>query len=255
MVQVLDRAPSSADRMLGSLERSLPAISDLIMQHRKQQGANQFLSKFQGLGTENSPNLSMNKPTWQDLVALQQSGNNDLANILAPTVAAQEKQDIDLGVKRQRSEQLLGTADEMEDLLPYTGAVQIPFTKSFFGQEGGWNREAVEKRAYFDTLAADAAGFFRDLDTRGQLPQGLYEKVIEPRLPNSKLSERENKGRIKALRSLAKRYGGIGQIPDSLSQSSNNKPIVMRDAEGNIYDIPPNLVEKAKAKGLRLHES
>jgi len=100
----------------------------------------------------------------------------------------------------------LTTAQEMKDLLPYTGSTFIPLTKSHYG--GSFNREAVQKREHFDFLAAEMASFLRDLDTKGQLPQGLYEQVIKTRLPSSKLSERKNLGRIEAYEDMIKRYGG-----------------------------------------------
>lgn len=111
--------------------------------------------------------------------------------------------------KYEIAKSVIDTADEMEKLIEYTGSTRIPFTKSAGARtEAFFNREGVEKRNEFDTLAASAASFFRDLETKGQLPLGLYEKVILPRLPNSEVSERENKGRIKGIVALAKKYGG-----------------------------------------------
>lgn len=108
--------------------------------------------------------------------------------------------------RERKATSALSTAQEMKDRLKYVGSTKIPGTSSFLG--GSLNREAVQEREHFDFLAAEIASFLRDLDTKGQLPQGLYEQVIKTRLPNSELSERTNLGRIEGYEDLIRRYGG-----------------------------------------------
>lgn len=157
--------------------------------------------------------------------------------------------------KAERAESILESAKEMKDLLKYTGSTAVPFTSSFNAIPGGLNREGLQQRNKFDVLAADAASFFRDLETKGQLPQGLYEKVIEPRLPASKLSERENLGRIEGLEALAKKYGGKAfqsrNVESSLKKVEKGTKITEDVAKKILSQAKGNKEEARKiAKGL-----
>lgn len=236
MVQILPEAPSFGTELargLGAgfssgISKSSDLASELMKENYKQKMAQNLYSSIRrNKGSNMAKDLSGQSDlddssfTNDELLQMKMSGNKQLSDAADFILKAQEQEYKMGGEKRERAKNLLSTAQEMRDLIEYTGSTQIPFTKSFFGQEGGWNREAVQKRAHFDTLAADLAGFFRELDTKGQLPQGLYEKVIEPRLPSSKLSERENLGRIEALESMARRYGKIPGIPSK--EPSNKK--------------------------------
>lgn len=95
------------------------------------------------------------------------------------------------------------TLKELEDMLPYTGATFIPGTKSFAGKRA--NRGAVQKRSEFDVLAFSLEGFLREMATKGTLPQGTFQTLLS-KLPSSTLSERENKGRISAIRKIVNRF-------------------------------------------------
>lgn len=210
MVQVLPYVPSFGEKLAPALSQAVGDVAQGYQQMRANQNDQRIL---EGLGQ--NPNAS-----HMDLIkafsSLSKGKQESLTPLFTQYLKSQQKQQ-DVAQKTQEEDQkkfessnaVLGIADEMEKLIEYTGSTRIPFTKSAGARPNAFfNREGLEKRNEFDTLAASAASFFRDLDTKGQLPQGLYEQVILPRLPSTKVSERENRGRINGLRTLAKKYGG-----------------------------------------------
>lgn len=209
MTQVLPYIPSFLEQLSPHISQTAGAIGTGIGQHYRNKADASILQQLQS-GTVKP----VDYPTlWSKLSPAARKTNEPfLASHLRTQEAAakeeQKRETKDLE-KYESAKSVIDTADEMEKLIEYTGSTRIPFTKSAGARpEAFFNREGVEKRNEFDTLAASAASFFRDLETKGQLPLGLYEKVILPRLPNSEVSERENKGRIKGIVALAKKYGG-----------------------------------------------
>ena len=208
MVQVLPYVPSFLEQLSPHIAQAGGAIGAGIGQHYRNKADASILQQLQS-GTVKP----VDYPTlWSKLSPGARKTNEPfLASHLRTQEAAakeehkRETKDLE---KYESANAVISTADDMKKLLKYTGSTKIPFTSSFNAKSGGVNREGLEKRNEFDTLAASAASFFRDLETKGQLPLGLYEKVILPRLPNSEVSERENKGRINGIVALAKKYGG-----------------------------------------------
>lgn len=202
MVQVLPQNPTFHTLLAQALGQAGENIGQGFLQGRQQasqqQGISDLLSEF-------LPDLDE-----QTRRSISRSGV-DAKDIISNVDKISKQREVSPETKRAKN--LLATAKQMKGLLKYTGSEVYPGA----GFGGVFNRESVQKRAEFNSLAADFAGFFRDLDTKGQLPQGLYEKLIEPRMPNDELSDKENLGRIDALESLAKRFGGLEQ------DSSNEK--------------------------------
>lgn len=188
------------------LGQALGQLPSQILQGYQQAGAQQQQAK----GLESLLQTFLPDASPDQIQSISQSGltAKDVLSNIDKLRRPETVGGVDLE-KRARAETLLGTLQDMRDLISYTGSTKIPFSKSFNATTGGLNREGLQKRNTFDTLAADIASFFRDLEAKGQLPQGLYEKLIEPRLPNSKLSERENIGRIEGAEKLARRFGGF----------------------------------------------
>jgi len=208
MVQVLPYVPSFLEKLSPHISEVAGAVGAGVGQHYRNKADQSILQQLQS-GTVKP----VDYPTlWSKLSeGARKKHEPFLASHLRTQEAAakeeQKRETKDLE-KYEAAKSVIDTAEEMEKLIKYTGSTGIPFTSSFNAKPGGINREGLEKRNEFDTLAASAASFFRDLDTKGQLPQGLYEKVILPRLPTTQVSERENKGRIKGIVALAKKYGG-----------------------------------------------
>lgn len=115
----------------------------------------------------------------------------------------QEKQRIKEQESIGKGQTILDITKEMESLHPYTGEHKVPFfPKSFLGAGPiPLNRESAEKRNQYDTMALSLEGFLRDMTTKGQLPQKTFQTLLE-RLPHSSLSDRENQGRLNAIRKI-----------------------------------------------------
>jgi hypothetical protein len=213
MVQVIKSNPSFGTLLAQHLGQAGADLGQGYLQgqqnKKRQSGVSTLLQQF-GITPEQAQQIAMTGIEAKDVLAHGQNLNKS-------GQLSKESQE-----KKETAENLLGTIGEMESLLPYVGSTSVPFTKSFNAVPAGLNREGLERRSEFDTLAAQIAGFFRDLETKGQLPQGLYEKVIEPRLPSSKLSERENIGRLKAVKSLAERHGRI-KAPESKKDNTQKE--------------------------------
>lgn len=209
MVQVLPAVPSFGEQLAEILTQAGANIGQGLVKRATRLSDLKITEKL------NDP-----KTSYQDKQTLWSKLSPEAREIQKPfleadlrAAEAQKKEDIkkassDLE-KKEKSEVVLSTVEDMRKLIPYTGSTKIPFTSSFNAGPGGLNRTGLEKRSEFDTLAASAASFFRDLETKGQLPQGLFEQVVKPRLPSSELSERENRGRLNGLEALAKKYGGL----------------------------------------------
>lgn len=168
----------------------------------KQQESESFQSTLQKAFSQNQEEGSNPEPldpVQQGIIAMK---HPQFINAYQAAQKAQEPQQ----ERERKATSGLVTAQAMKDRLKYVGSTKIPGTSSFLG--GSLNREAVQEREHFDFLAAEMASFLRDLDTKGHLPQGLYEQVIKTRLPNSELSERVNLGRIEGYEDLIRRYGG-----------------------------------------------
>lgn len=195
-----------------ALGQAIPNLAGSFMQGRqnqqKQQGINDLLAQFfPDLDEKARKSISRSGLEAKDIVS--HADKLSKKSEMAP--------------ETKRAKNLLATAQKMKGLLPYTGSKIVPGK----GFGGPLNRESVQKRAKFNSLAADFAGFFRELDTKGQLPQGLYDKVIAPRLPNDELSDRENLGRIEGLEDLARRYGGLENEELALQKTQEKKPAIL----------------------------
>ena len=241
MVQVLPRQPTFLEIIGPQLGQGAQALGQGVRKSADDQKNQAMVAKL------NDPNTSA-----MDFASILAKMPKEYREAYAPIQKERVKSESEASDKKTKAKSTIDIANEMEGLLKYTGATWIPGTSSFLG--GSLNREAVEKREYFDEEAAAAASYFRELETKGQLPLGLYEKVIEPRLPNSKLSERVNKGRIEGLISLAKKYGGIeGEKSGSKSLQKPPKGTKITDAiVDQLLEQTGNDPKKAQelAKGL-----
>jgi hypothetical protein len=158
----------------------------------------------------------------------------------------------------QKAKGHLGTLEELESLLPYTGSVLVP-GKGFLGGQKGFkglnilnqplNRESSEKRNQFDTAALTLEGLLRDLATKGALPQKTFQVLLE-RLPSSDLSDRENIGRINALRGVLKRSIGEEAAESILKKPSAEKELSVGQSTSSLPDAAsyPNAIFSKNGK-------
>ena len=87
---------------------------------------------------------------------------------------------------------------------------------------------------------------------KSMFPRGMTEKefkvVMDQWIPQPSDSAARIKGKIEGLKQLmAEQEGGM---PGQSGQAGKPGAIEMRDAQGNVYDIPQELVEQARAQGL-----
>lgn len=99
----------------------------------------------------------------------------------------------------------------------------------------------------FTSLTGALEAVLVDMVSRGTLSNTRFNYIKNDLLPKSSDSDAKIKGKLKGLAKILK-------FDDSSltgkSSKKSEKTIEMMDAEGNTYDIPENLREKAKAKGL-----
>lgn len=255
MIRTLDRPKSQGERFMESFSQSAPKFGEAfenLTKYIKENKENKRLKEltgedYSGLSQDLKSKIAMEKikqktfydlfsgkgvhdgeqgehtgmPAWEDMSDMQKAQISFQFPNVAKTMQQESLSKAPQKKLTERAENLIETGKDLKNLLPYVGSAWLP-GKSFAGTS--FNRESVQKRAEFDTLVADWAGFFRDLDTRGQLPLGMYEKVIEPRLPNSQFSERINLGRIEAMEKLAKRYGGLEKSEKQKKSNKKAKP-------------------------------
>lgn len=224
------------------IERLSPGSGDTLLNYYVTQQKNQQTQQ-----------LAQQKAQQQQLANEQKQRNIDEAaerserhhreNIEFKKGQEEEKIEKPLREKRERATNVINSAEKMRGLLKYTGSSYVPGTSSFLTKGPlPINREGIQKRAQFDATAAAAANFFRDLDTKGQLPQGLYEQVIKPNVPNSEKSERENEGLIDGLIDLAKEYGGLKV--EAEVKSGEGATVKMLAPNGELVELTP---EQARA--------
>ncbi len=250
MVQVLPYVPSFGERLTPILNEALGKVGEGFSKLQKRKSDQAILEAIRSGKSSDTDLMTL----WNRMSPEGRKENEAFLNsqlrIQESTHKEELKRETEDIQKAEKSEGILASAKKMRDLIKYTGSTKIPFTSSFNAIRGGLNREGLQKRNKFDVLAASAASFFRDLETKGQLPLGLYEEVIKPRLPNSELEERENLGRIEGLEELAKEYGGktLKNAPKLSEKKEAQKSSSLTDEiAAEIFAEAGNDPEKARA--------
>lgn len=106
---------------------------------------------------------------------------------------------------------------DLEARLPYVGQ-SFPFTKTMFSKFP-WSK-ASQEREFFDVTAFQLERYARAAHTKGAMSTKVYESLLS-KLPDSKLSEAKNIGRIKAWQAeLIKNKN----IPENLEELIEDKP-------------------------------
>ena len=121
----------------------------------------------------------------------------------------QSKENKDQQAKQKESEEFKELFSQIEDLIPYAGA---PIGKALWSKFP-WSK-AAEKREEMDVLSFQLERYARAAHTKGALSTRVYESLLS-KLPDSKLSEAKNRGRLKAWKSSL-----LGNEEGSSSKSS-----------------------------------
>lgn len=156
----------------------------------------------------------------------------------AKTQEALMKQQAAEQEKEQEYEGFQNAFDSLDDLLPYAGQL---WGKSLgAGDSFPINRKAIEKREQFDKLGIWLTDKVYTHFNKGTMSDAKLELIKEEMAPRVKLSERANRGRINALKTIA-------NLPSDISKSELNK--VINDQLKEVRKIPEGVPSKeAKEK-------
>lgn len=144
-------------------------------------------------------------------------------------LAQRQKQMMDLQEKQQEIQGFQNAFETLEDMIPYTGVTTIPGFKSFTA--GGLRRETVEKRENFDKLGFWLTDKVFTHFNKGVVSQPKFQEIKKSLAPRADLSERQNRARINALRT-------ISNMPSNISEKEFNKVADRQISEVN--KIPEN---------------
>jgi hypothetical protein len=254
MVQVLPEVSSFGTQLargIGTgLSQGLSGTADLLSESVKermkaQAKSQSLLSTLSQLGKgQGGFDLSNLTPEQQGILATE---HPEFVTAYQKGQKAQQPQK----EKKERGTALLDTVESLRDKVDYVGG--WAGTKTFGGPV---RRETVQKRNEIDTEVADLMAYLKELDTKGQLPQGLFEK-LEAKLPSSDLSEREYMGRLDAFEKSIRRHL-LGEFSSEAKKSSGkngskDEPMVkMRAEDGTEAFVPKANVSAAMKKGAKV---
>lgn len=229
-IQVLPKVAGFGERLGQALGGGIgEGISQRLQQYHQQKQNKQTL---QGL----RPFLEQMEFTPEQISQFEESGLP--AQVAAPLIGQIGKQfatqRMALQKQQQETSEKLATEqeqqEEWQDLfkslrekIPYVGA---PVGKAFLAHIP--TSEAAKQREKYDVLAFQLERYARAQHTKGALSTKVYQSLLS-KLPDSKLSEKQNLGRIEAWEeSLLKNKGKvteskefkIGQTFESLPPAS-----------------------------------
>lgn len=186
---------------------------------------------------------------------IKQSGVNQ-----EKALERQAKEQAEQAEIQQEQESVQNLMKNVEDNIKHTG-VNI-------GAATGINRTAIEKRELVDSsglLLADKA--FAKIN-KGVLGEKKFEAVTSKLAPNSKLSERQNKARLQALKDIYhinpndspkqqeaeidKALKRVEAVSKSGSEQAKQKMVQVLSPKGNLVSIPEDQVESALSNGGKL---
>lgn len=144
-----------------------------------------------------------------DIAAAQQQ-----AKLAGQKELAEHKELLKTGTKEQAKKQteegLRTSLDTLDQLIPYTGSTGVGNIESILGAEGGkagtWGglrRGSVEARKQFDALGFWSADQVYTHFNKGTMSESKLNQVKKNLAPRADLSERENKARINAMRTIS----------------------------------------------------
>jgi hypothetical protein len=202
ILQEADRGGSSFFKGLRSgFEQSAPqSIHEMIGSFKKSKDRERLFDSLnikEGFG----------EVTPEKLLKIYQF-DPQMASVLAPFAVQHHKHFLEeqsaASEKEAKANEVGGILDELEGLKQYAGSTRIPFTASWQATEGGLNRKGLEKRSEIDPMALSLEGFFRDMATKGALPQKTFNELLQ-RIPKSGDSERVYQGKINGIRKILKK--------------------------------------------------
>jgi hypothetical protein len=141
----------------------------------------------------------------------------------------------DVNKKQEGTEQVRGAFNRAQEILE-SGATGF--------SAGIATPQGRELRSELDTLSeVFISHLIPLLNPRGAISKERFN-YIKGLVPNSTDTDAKIKGKLKALKDIFKLEGEAGKDIKKATRE-------MKDAQGNVYDIPDELYEKAVSQGLK----
>lgn len=197
MVQILPYVPSFGEQIMPQLAQTIGNIAQNYQQNRANRNDQKIL---QGLATNpNSTPLEQISAFNQ----LSKEKRDSLTPLFTQYMKTQQKQQETSAKQNQEAQEkqqkLSGTEEilnNLEALKKHTGPGH---------RLANTGRSGVQKRQQIDSEAIALEGYFRDLATKGALPQKTFAELLK-RLPNSKMTEAQYQGAIDGIRDIIKAH-------------------------------------------------
>lgn len=188
MVQVLPHVPTFLEQLTPHLAGIGGSIGTGLSNRAQNQQEQAIIQKL------NDPNTDP-----MQFASLVSKLSKDKQAVYSPYVKEAAKRQGEKAKTAEESKGLEESLTQLEGLLPYGGA-RIPFTKSFLRNVPG--TEAFEKSKLIDTLGFYTADKVYTHFNKGTISNSKLEQIRENLAPRGDLTERENKSRINAMRTI-----------------------------------------------------
>jgi hypothetical protein len=221
MVQIYQDRPSFASQLAGATTNVLGQFGEAFAKQKLEQRKKQELSTQSDLENEQiKSNFGI------DLSGIKDPKTREL--ILAEKLKGQNQGHGMSGASK--------ALDTMEGLIDKEGIGFMEQSDPFPG--------ARQNRGEFEALQSAIVPIFKSMFPRG-MTEKEFKFINDHYMPQVGETRAKMRGKIKGLRQLMQQ-----QSPDQ-QMMSNEDVLHMIDDQGNEYDIPSNLYEKAIAKGFR----
>lgn len=255
MVQVLPEVPSFGTqfaRNLGGgfsqgLSRRAEFFEKMALQKQKQEQQQSFFKNLQG----QQPPSEGNKLSGQKEELSLTPDQETMLALSDPTAFNAYKH---LKEERSKAKEDTRRKDNLRETMG-------EMTKTLLGGNLGWTpkrkttAQGRRDSQYFDSLGVQLESIGKEMVSKGILSQARFAYLLS-NLPASSKTDASNAGALEAW------YKELGMEPPeelksvytskaTKKSSKSQNTIEMFDEEGNAYDIPSDLQEKAAQQGLR----
>lgn len=241
------------------LAQSIPSISDMILNRKKQQQINEILfgtkdpqkQVYDQLNLEphsQGQEMRQERPeveiTPEKIFALQQL-DPALASTMASLYKGTEKAKQSKMEEQEQRDISQKSFDRMSELLKGGKLGFGSKARSFVG--GGQTAEDVGE---FESLSGALEAMLVDKVSRGTLSNARFKYITETLLPKPTDRQATIKGKMKAL---AKELNlNPDALERSMGKSSGSEFVLMKDPQGNVRRIPRNQAKAAQQAGGKL---
>lgn len=226
------------------------------------------------LGQKVSSNISGAFEEQRDRSSIDQiletafaSGGEDALNTAMRNIVSRvspDRQQVALGILQNKQKDMMSQNQNQQKMQVPINALNT--MESLLGQPGigtsgtiNYSSKARQNRGLFQSSEAALLPIFKSMFPRGITDADLA-RITGHYVPQVGDTEANIRGKLQGLRQMLKtgqlpdiqnQNAGMGQQQQGGQQQNVQGTIEMRDAQGNIYDIPFDLQEQAKSKGLQ----